>query len=171
MEILKYPDPRLRQKNEPLKGWSSQAEQQVREMRELLAQVRGAGLAAPQVGWNVQLFILQAAGSGAETRERVIWNPVMTPLGNYKLMEEGCLSFTGIFARIPRYDRIRLVAETLDGPVDEVLFGFEAHAVQHEVDHIEGILFIDKMSPADRQLNAPLLRQMEERWKKDHPNE
>jgi len=169
MEILSYPDPKLRARNEALGKWSAETEEKVRRMREILSRVRGAGLAAPQVGWNVRLFILQAAGGAAETRERVIWNPVMTPLGNFRLMNEGCLSFAGIFANIPRVDRVRLTGETPDGPIDEILIGFEAHAVQHEMDHLEGVLFIDKMSPAERKLNDPMIKQLEERWRRDHP--
>lgn len=171
MEVLQYPDPRLRLPNEPLKSWSPEIEAKVKQMREVLSRVRGVGLAAPQVGWNVQIFILTLAGNDQETRERVIFNPTMTPIGQLKLMGEGCLSFTGIFAQIPRYDRVRLIGKTPEGDLDEILSGFEAHAVQHEMDHLAGTLFIDKMSPKDRQLNAPFLKEMEDNWRKQHPNE
>lgn len=171
MEILQYPDPRLRLPNEAVKAWSPDMEAKVRQMSDLLSRVRGVGLSAPQVGWNIQLFILKAAGVEGETCERVIWNPTMTPIGNLKLMDEGCLSFVDIFASIPRYDRVRLVGSTPEGPIDEILLGFEAHAVQHEMDHLAGTLFIDKMSPKDRQLNALLLRGMEDNWRRNHPNE
>lgn len=135
-------------------------------MRALLSRVHGAGLAAPQVGWNVELFILSIPDSSGKARERVIFDPIMTPIGVKKPMEEGCLSFPGMFGAIPRYDKVQLVAKTPEGPIDEVLVGFEAHAVQHEMDHLAGILFIEKMTPADRQNNAAAIRQLEDDWKR-----
>lgn len=165
MEILYYPDARLRLSNAPLSAWSVETERKVEEMRLLLSRVHGAGLAAPQVGWNVQLFILSIPEEGGK-KERTIFDPVMTPIGATRLMDEGCLSFPEIFGAISRYDSVRLIAKTPEGPIDEVLSGFEAHAVQHEMDHLNGILFIEKMTPADRQRNAAAIRQLEEDWKR-----
>lgn len=166
MEIVHYPDPRLTAPNAILGAWSEDSAKKVEEMRSLLSRIRGAGLAAPQVGWNVRLFILSIAGKGSETLERVVFDPKMTPLGTKVPMEEGCLSFPGMWATIERYDRVRLEGKTPDGPIDEVLIGFEAQAIQHEMDHLEGMLFIERMTPADRQKNAPVLRQLEEQWKR-----
>lgn len=167
MEILYYPDPRLTFPNKPIGNWSAEAQTQVDEMRLLLARTsNGAGLAAPQVGWNVQLFILSIAGKEGETRERVVFDPVMTPIGGMVPMEEGCLSFPKMWATIQRFDRIRLQGKTPEGPLDEILIGFEAQAVQHEMDHLAGVLYIEKMTPADRQKNALILRQLENDWKR-----
>lgn len=152
--------------NKPLGAWSEDAKGKVDEMRVLLAKTRGAGLAAPQVGWNVQLFILSIAGKEGETRERVIFDPSMTPMGTRVSMEEGCLSFPKMRATIQRYERVSLIGQTQEGPIDELLTGFEAQAVQHEMDHLAGLLYIERMSPADRQINAPVLRQLEADWKR-----
>jgi peptide deformylase len=81
-------------------------------------------------------------------------------------MPEGCLSFPGMNAIIQRHEEVRLVGEAPEGHVDEVLEGFNAQVVQHEMDHLEGILFVDRMTPADLRRNALALRGLEERWKR-----
>jgi peptide deformylase len=166
MEILHYPDPKLTATNKALGEWSTEAASKVAEMRRLLAQVRGAGLAAPQVGWNVKLFILSIPSKEGESRERIIFDPIMTPIGPKAPMNEGCLSFPFIFATIYRYESVRLVGKTPEGSIDEVVTGFEAQAVQHEMDHLDGILFSEKMMAADRKINAPLIQKLEEDWKR-----
>lgn len=166
MEIAYYPNPCLTAPNSQLGAWSEESAGKVDEMRSLLTRTRGAGLAAPQVGWNVRLFILSIAGKGSETVERVVFDPVVTPVGDKMPMEEGCLSFPSLWATIDRFDRVRLEGKTPEGPIDELLIGFEAQAVQHEMDHLNGLLFIERMTPADRQKNAPALRQLEEQWKR-----
>lgn len=166
MKILRYPDPRLTSLNKALGAWSEEAARKVEEMRRVLSGVRGAGLAAPQVGWNVQLFILSLKNSEGEMKERVIFDPIMTPMGVKAPMNEGCLSFPYVFATIYRYEQVRLMGKTPEGPIDEILTGFEAHAVQHEMDHLDGLLFIEKMSAADRKINAPFIKQLEDDWKR-----
>lgn len=167
MEILLYPDPRLTAKNLLLGSWSPEAHVQVEEMRKLLENVPGAGLAAPQVGWNVRLFIayLRDEESGEEV-EQVIFDPEISRLGELVSMEEGCLSFPKIRAKILRYDRVRLVGKTPQGPIDRVLTGFYAQVVQHEMDHLDGLLFIEKMSPIYRSSWASEIKRMEESFEK-----
>jgi peptide deformylase len=166
MEIVYYPDPRLTAPNSMLGAWSENSSKKVEEMRSLVTRVGGAGLAAPQVGWNVRLFILSIAGNQGETRERVVFDPQITLLGERALMPEGCLSFPNVYGHIERSVRVRLVGETPEGRIDEVLSGFEAQAAQHEMDHLEGILFIEKMTPAERRQNAPFIRELEENWRR-----
>lgn len=170
MEILLYPDPRLTAPNAPIGEWSSDLEKKTDDMRRLLTRLRGAGLAAPQVGWNVRLFILSIPVEGVIKKGRVIFDPVMTPIGDPHPMDEGCLSFPGIFGAIPRYDSVHIVGRTPEGPIDEEVNGFEAHAVQHEMDHLNGILFTEKMTPAELKLNSGFIRQLEENWRRQHPN-
>lgn len=117
------------------------------------------------------LFILSVPTDGTGKRERVIFDPVMTPIGATRPMDEGCLSFPGIFGSIPRYHSLHIVGKTPEGPIDEEVDGFEAHAVQHEMDHLNGILFTEKMTPADLKLNATFIHQMEANWHRQHPNE
>lgn len=171
MEILRYPDPRLTFPNASLGAWSEDSANKVEQMRGVLLRSRGAGLAAPQVGWNVRLFLLSIPQEGGGKKERVIFDPVMEPAGGQKLMDEGCLSFPMMFGSIMRYDSVRITGMTPEGPVDEIVTNLEAQAVQHEMDHLNGILFIEKMTPADRKRNAFAIKELEEQWRKQHPNE
>jgi len=171
MQILHYPDPRLTLSNVTLDSWSPEISQKVDEMKAVLLRSRGVGLAAPQIGWNVRLFILSMPQKDGTKKDRVIFNPVMEATGATKLMDEGCLSFPMMFASIPRHDQVRIMGMTPEGPIDEVVSDLEAQAVQHEMDHLNGVLYIEKMTPADRKRNAFILRQLEEDWRKQHPNE
>jgi peptide deformylase len=171
MQVLQYPDPRLTFSNVMLGSWSPEISQKVDQMKAVLLRSRGVGLAAPQIGWNVRLFILSMPQKDGVKKERVIFDPVMEPAGGTKLMDEGCLSFPMMFGSIMRYDRVRIMGMTPDGPIDELVADLEAQAVQHEMDHLNGILYIEKMTPADRKRNAVMIRELEENWRKQHPNE
>jgi peptide deformylase len=171
MDILQYPDPRLTFPNKTLGAWSEDSAKKVDQMWVVLARTRGLGLAAPQIGWNVKLFILSIPQPGGGKKEQVIFDPVMEPAGVTKMMDEGCLSFPMMFGSILRYDSVRITGMTTDGPMDEVVTDLEAQAVQHEMDHLNGILYIEKMTPADRKRNASAIRELEESWRRQHPNE
>ena len=161
MEILRYPDPRLKAPNAPLERFGPEEQAKVEEMYRLMANVDGVGLAAPQVGWNVRLFILSFAGpEDAEAKVFVFWNPTLELHGEKILMSEGCLSFPGIPGDVERWTHARLVAETPGGKIDVAVSGFPAQAVQHEMDHIDGVLFIDRMSPVERARMEPLLEEL-----------
>lgn len=165
MRILHYPDPRLTAKNASLSGWTEEAAAKVEEMRTVLAKVDGVGLAAPQVGWNVKLFIIELFDKeNGEQIERVIFNPAIKHMGSLVPMKEGCLSFPGVWATIKRYERVELIGTTPEGPIDEVLTGFSAQAAQHEMDHLDGILFIERMTAADQKFHEKYLRDAEESW-------
>lgn len=166
--ILKYPDPLLLAWNAPLKTWTPEAAAKVEEMWKAMAQVDGVGLAAPQIGWNVRLFIIAIPDrESGETIEKVVFDPKADLSGDRVTVDEGCLSFPGMRARIKRWTRARLQGMTPEGPLDEVLEGFPAQAVQHEIDHLDGILFIERMTPADRISNAWILKDLERRFKKE----
>lgn len=159
MEIVLYPSDVLVAKNKPFGKYTSEDAARVVEMLKLMYQTGGVGLAAPQVGWNVRLFTLGvSAANDPEPKHRVIWNPEVEVSGEQKPMIEGCLSFPRISATIVRWNRVRLKAQTPEGPMDEIFVGLGAQAIQHEMDHLEGILFIEKMTPADRQRNDPAIR-------------
>lgn len=161
MEIVLYPDPRLTYPNERLGAWSVDAENKVKGMRNLLAQVGGVGLAAPQVGWNVRLFILAIDGV-----ERIVYDPEVALVGGKIAVPEGCLSFPGMDAKIERHESVKLLGKTPEWVLEHVFTGFEAQAVQHEMDHLDGILYIERMTQADRLRNSLVLRGLEERWKR-----
>lgn len=161
MQLLFYPNDALTARNKPLEAYTPTVAAHVREMFGIMGHAEGAGLAAPQVGWNVRLFIMGAAGPyDREAVERVVWNPSIETSGDLVPMEEGCLSFPYISGKVARWTRTRLIGQTPDGPIDEVFTGFAAQAIQHEMDHLDGLLFIEKMSPADRRRIAPQLHEL-----------
>jgi peptide deformylase len=126
--------------------------QLIQNMTETLEDAGGVGLAAPQVYTPIQLFIYQVPPSRAEDEEAVplaaVINPVITPLdGEVELGWEGCLSIPGLRAAVPRYKNIRLTGLDATGAsFDKTISGFHARVVQHETDHLNGILYPMRMS-------------------------
>jgi len=162
MELAVYPSDYLVSKNKKIEKYTPEVAAKVAEMWAVMEATDGVGLAAPQVGWNVQLFIMGIPDVSGETVRRVVWNPTIETFGDQVPMMEGCLSFPGIRAQIKRWTHARLVGQTVDGQVDEVLAGLAAQAAQHEMDHLDGLLFIERMSPADRQRNEAAIRALAE---------
>lgn len=160
MNIVIYPDPVLRQKAKPLKEINKEVCKKVEEMMELMHQARGVGLAAPQVGWPVRLFIIDTGGDSRE--EKVFINPTIIEETGELNKEEGCLSFPGIMSKIIRAQRIKAHAYNLKGQELEIeAEGLAARAWQHELDHLNGELFIDKMSPSHRLAITHQLKEFE----------
>ena len=164
MNIVNYPDPVLRQRAKPLTEINKEVYLQVEEMMELMYQAQGIGLAAPQVGWTVRLFIIDVDGD--LHGEKVFINPVITEEVGELNKEEGCLSFPGIMGKVVRAQRIKAQAYTLKGQKIEIeAEGLAARAWQHEIDHLNGCLFIDKMSPASRLAISHQLKEFERSYK------
>ncbi|HRC84819.1 MAG TPA: peptide deformylase [Thermoanaerobaculia bacterium] len=115
------------------------------DLFETMVAARGVGLAAPQVGAGVRIFVYGAAK--AEIAERVVINPRITfEDGELASDWEGCLSIPGLRGLVPRHERLRLSALGRDGrPYELVAEGFEARIIQHELDHLDGIVFLDRM--------------------------
>lgn len=158
MKILLYPDSRLTANNKPLNMYTPAEAQKVDEMFTLMYQTKGIGLAAPQVGWNVRLFILNLTGN--KNDEKIYFNPSIQVSGDLITDMEGCLSFPKMVAWIKRHQTIELTADTPTGKITEQYTDFGARAIQHEMDHINSQLFIEKMSQADLRRNNKTLRQM-----------
>lgn len=164
MNIVIYPDPVLRQKAKPLTEINKEVYLKVEEMMELMYQAQGIGLAAPQVGWSVRLFIIDA--DGGRNGEKVFINPVIIEEAGELNKEEGCLSFPGIMSKVTRAQRIKAEAYNLKGQKIEIeAEGLAARAWQHELDHLNGSLFIDKMSPASRLAISQRLKEFERSYK------
>jgi peptide deformylase len=164
MNIAIYPEPVLRQKAKPLTEITRETYQKVAEMMELMCQAHGIGLAAPQVGWSVRLFIIDANGSS--TGEKVFINPTIIEETGEVNKEEGCLSFPGILIKVSRAQRIKAHAYNLKGKKIEIeAEGLAARAWQHELDHLNGCLFIDKMSPANRLAISNQIKEFERAYK------
>ncbi len=152
VQIIKYPHPTLRHKSKPLKRVDRELKQIVAEMFELMYADDGIGLAANQVDLPYRLFVMNVKGDPAEEGEaRAFLNPVITRKSGSAEAQEGCLSLPGIWAPVRRPEKIVVTAYGMDG--NEFCLemdGLYARAVQHEVDHLDGVLFIDRLSEANQ---------------------
>jgi peptide deformylase len=163
MEILVYPDPFLRRPAETVKNLSDIGEK-AEEMFRIMYDRKGVGLAATQVGIGKRFFVMNTAGEAA--KGLILVNPVIVEGKGEITAEEGCLSLPGLEVKLPRYEWVKLRATTLDGKEIE-LAGSEvfARAVQHELDHLNGKLIIDKVSPVLRIALRPRLKEMEKKYR------
>ena len=149
MRIIEYPHPTLRHESKPLKRVDAELIAIVREMFALMYANKGIGLAANQVDLPYRLFIVNLTGDAEQPdQEHVFLNPVLSSRKGSKEEEEGCLSIPGLYGQVKRPEKITLNAFTLNGEeIAAELSGMFARVVQHEVDHLDGVLFIDKLSP------------------------
>lgn len=144
MKLVTYPAKGLREKTAPVTHFDDSLALAASQMRRLMAEENGAGLAAPQVGIPQAFFV---ASPGLMPHEVVI-NPtwVQAPDSSQYMAEEGCLSFPGLFLRIKRFDKIDVQYQDIGGKMhSERLEGFAAHVFQHESDHLVGTLMIDHL--------------------------
>ena len=163
-QILVYPDPRLRTKAQPITEVTEEIRRRARGMFPLMYEDHGIGLAAPQIGWHVRLFVINITGQPED--ERVLINPeIAERRGGFWDYEEGCLSLPGIRGKVKREREIVLKAQDLDGnPFELVCDGLTARCILHEYDHLDGVLFIDRLSPAKKQSIKRRLKELEEDW-------
>ncbi len=149
MQIIQYPHPTLRHVSKPLKRVDKELYAIVGEMFELMYVANGVGLAANQVDLPYRLIVINLQSNPeAKDQEFVFINPVLTSRKGNAEAEEGCLSLPGLYADVKRSERAVLNAYDLAGQeVTLELEGLFARAVQHEIDHLDGILFIDRLSP------------------------
>ena len=149
LRVVKYPHPVLRHTSKPLRRVDGELKKIVREMFDLMYEDQGVGLAANQVDLPYRLFIINLEGDPEKAPEHVFINPVISRRTGSAEAEEGCLSFPGMYAPVKRSERVVVSAYNLEG--EEVtldLNGLFARAVQHEYDHLDGRVFIDRLSPA-----------------------
>ncbi len=163
MKIIDFPHPTLRYKSKPLRRVDAELRQTVREMFDLMYEARGVGLAANQVDLPVRLFIVNLEAEPGKGEEMVFLNPVVTrPKGQVE-MEEGCLSLPGLYARVRRPERVHISAFNLAGQeIEADLEGMLARVVQHELDHLDGVLFIDRLTEGGKLEVRPELEEFEE---------
>lgn len=155
LEILKYPDPRLAEKSAPVKAINSEIRELAKNMLETMYEAEGVGLAAPQVGRQLRMLVMDPGWRDGPKNPRVVINPELEFLGDPVISEgEGCLSVPlGFRADVPRASHVRLSGLDLEGnQLDEILDGIEAIVIQHETDHLDGCLFIDKISRLKRNI-------------------
>ncbi len=159
--IKSYPDPILRQVAKPVAVIDAKLRTLAADMVETMQDVRGVGLAAPQVGESIRMVIVDFDPEVGDPR--VLINPVIIKKsGRKELAEEGCLSFPGLRSRVKRSPVVVCEAQNLDGEIVQYQAeGLAARAVQHELDHLDGLLFVDKTGPSDRQSIEAELAEME----------
>ena len=162
LEIVLWPDPVLLAGTKPVEKVDDHVRQVVAEMRRVMFELRGVGLAAPQVG--VPLRMMLVCPSGEPVEEQVLINPQVLSVDGKQVGEEGCLSFPGIYGDVERAQKVRLRYRDLDGQTREMdLDGFIARIVQHEADHLDGKVFIDRMDAKSRREAQPALDELRSR--------
>ncbi|WP_067515845.1 peptide deformylase [Endozoicomonas ascidiicola] len=146
LEILEYPDPRLRTVAKPVAEVTDEIRRFVDDMLETMYEAQGVGLAATQVDFHQRIVVMDLSEEGNDPQ--VLINPSYEPIGDEKSeLQEGCLSVPGFYELLDRWEKVRLTALDRDGNEYSKDFdGLAAVCVQHELDHLEGKLFIDTLS-------------------------
>ncbi|HVU06014.1 MAG TPA: peptide deformylase [Polyangiaceae bacterium] len=151
--ILKYPDPRLKQRAFPVKEVTDEIRQLVDDMAETMYAAPGVGLAANQVGVLQRVFVIDIAGEDEPSDLKVFINPELLEETGTQTWEEGCLSFPGVTEEIRRAERVKVRALDRNGkPFELEAEGLLAVAIQHENDHLNGVVMLDKLNAVKRRL-------------------
>lgn len=151
LNILEFPDPRLTTVATEVKNFDADLEKLIGDMTETMYAAHGIGLAATQVNVHIRLLVLDV--SEDQDQPRVYINPEILSRSGEQKHEEGCLSVPGIYATVVRAENITVRAQDKDGTVfEEQLEGLHAVCVQHEMDHLQGRLFVDYLSPLKRNM-------------------
>jgi peptide deformylase len=168
LQIVRYPHPALRWVSKPVREVNDEIRRIAAEMLELMHEAKGIGLAANQVALPFQLFVLHPRSDGTESDcERAFINPRITDRKGIVQEEEGCLSLPGVFGKLKRAERIKVTALGLDGkPFELEAEGLASRAIQHEVDHLHGILFTDKLNPLEKIRVITKIREMEKSFRR-----
>ncbi len=152
LQIKTYPDPVLRKVCEPIESIRGETVILCNNMIETMRLAQGAGLAANQVGISSRLVVLDPR-TKKESKPIILINPLITDKDSEEISEEGCLSFPKFYEYIKRAKKVLVKAINLQGePFEMECDGFLARAVQHELDHLNGVLLIDHLSPVKKDL-------------------
>ena len=146
LDILKYPDPQLRQKSSPVVEFGSELSELVEKMFETMYRADGVGLAAPQVNHHSRLFVINIDPDKSEKEKHVFINPILRAGVGTMLFDEGCLSVPGITIPVKRHSEITVDYFDLEGqPKTLKATKLLSVPIQHEHDHLEGIMFVDRL--------------------------
>lgn len=149
LNILHFPDPRLRTVAKPVTEFDAELRKLVSDMFETMYEAPGIGLAATQVDRHIRLLVLDV--SEGRNRPRCLINPQIIEADGEEEMDEGCLSVPGYYEKVRRAEHIRVRAQDENGQTSEFeAEGLEAVCIQHEMDHLEGKLFVDYLSNLKR---------------------
>jgi len=149
LEIKEYGEPILRGKALPVKEIDPEILNLIKDMAETMYTDSGVGLAAPQVGVSKRIIVID----GEEEGLMVLINPILVKSEGELVEEEGCLSIPGIYSQVKRASKVTVKALNENGdPIEMTKEGLAARALQHEIDHLDGILFIDRIGRTERQI-------------------
>ncbi|MBU0961433.1 MAG: peptide deformylase [Proteobacteria bacterium] len=159
--IYKFPEPVLRQKAKKITEFDDSLQPLISDMAETMYEAPGIGLAAPQIGESVQLIVLDISKEEDEHKFMVMINPEITEHEGTQIDEEGCLSVLDLTASVKRSLKITVTYQDLSGEKQELTTENRfAVVLQHEIDHLNGILFIDHLSPLKRALYKKKIKKM-----------
>jgi peptide deformylase len=168
MKIVQYPHPALRHVCKPLTSIDAKVRKAAEEMLGAMYEAKGLGLAAPQVALPYRLIVLNLSGDrNQRDQEGAYVNPVILERKGSVEDEEGCLSFPGLYAKVRRAKSVKVQAYNLNGESVEIAAtDLAARAWQHEIDHLDGILFIDKMGPIAKLTSRGSLKEFEREYRR-----
>lgn len=168
MKIVQYPHPALRCQAKQLTSIDKQVRLQIGEMFDLMYEAKGLGLAATQVALPFQFLVMNISGdANQKDKEQVFINPTLVERKGIMEGEEGCLSFPGLFQKVRRAKTVKIKAYNLEGQeVEVVASDLASRAWQHEIDHLNGVLFIDKLGVIGKMAARGALKELEEEFKK-----
>ncbi len=152
-DILIYPEKRLRKKSQTVEKIDKKIQKLLDDLTDTMYNAPGVGLAAPQIGENVRVLVVDISTKEEENSLMELINPAITDSGGTQKSEEGCLSVPGYYGNITRKKKITVEAVNRDGEkfkieAEDIL----ARVLQHEIDHLDGILFFDKMAKLKKEL-------------------
>jgi len=168
MKIVPYPHPALRSKSDVVKIIDQEIHALAAGMLELMYERDGLGLAAPQVASGQRLIVMNFAGDhDQKDKEYVAINPVIVEAKGTVEDREGCLSFPGLYAKVRRHKTVRVQAYNLKGELYEMTCAeLAARVWQHEIDHLDGVLFIDKLGMLGRMATKKSIEEFQKDFKK-----
>lgn len=162
--ITHYPASVLANRARPVEKIDDNIHRLVEKMTDIMLHNKGIGLAAPQVGVPLRLFIISLDGTAESIRAYI--NPTVTPAGDLGAIDEGCLSVPGVYTKVPRYKKCEVTGTDLDGnEFTEQAEGLYARALQHEYDHIEGMTIVNRMGQVARIAHRRQLKKLAEQHK------
>ena len=165
-QITRYPADVLAEQALPIEKIDDNIRQLIVKMTDVMLKHKGVGLAAPQIGLPLRLFIISLSGN--RDGVKVYINPTVTPSGELDAVEEGCLSVPGVYTKIRRYKRCKVTATDLDGnEFTEEADGLYARALQHENDHINGITIVNRMGQAAKIAHRRQLKKLSQDHEKN----
>jgi len=160
-KILTYPDPVLRQKVERVTNFDDSLKELATDLAETMYAAPGSGLAANQIGECVSVIVVDISAEEEEKKYLVLVNPEIVDKEGAHIDDEGCLSVIDLTAKVKRYQKLLVRAQDIEGKVWEFSAeDFLARVLQHEVDHLNGILFIDHLSSLKRILYKKKLKKI-----------